>query len=544
MAGRSAVAVLAILFAVAAAPPQQTATPAMPADHAMFAESTQCIGCHNGLSTPSGEDVSIGTWWRASMMANAARDPYWQAAVRREITDHPTVAAAIENECSACHMPMAHVVAKRQGTMQGVMAHLGDVAAEHPATPHALDGVSCAVCHQIEPVGRIGREHFNAGFNVASQPALGGGRSVYGPFEIKPGHVRIMESATGFTPQKAAHTATSDVCASCHTLFTHAFNADGGVAGELPEQTPYLEWRHSAFAREERHCQSCHMPAVEEPVQIANVLGEPREGVSRHRFRGGNFFMPAILNRHRAELGVTATATELDRVAFRTREHLASSAATLAVSEPRRENGRLVFDVAVSNLAGHKLPTAYPSRRAWIHLRVSDATGAAIFESGALRRDGSIAGNVNDADGAKYEPHYETIDSPSQVQIYETILGAPDGSVTTGLLTATKYLKDNRVLPRGFDAKSAASEIAIYGGAAEDGDFVAGGDTVRFAVDTGDAPGPFRVEAALMYQPIGFRWAENLRATDAMETQRFVRYYEEAAAASAAVLARGARSGE
>ena len=30
-------------------------------------------------TTPSGEDVSIGVAWRATMMANSSRDPYWQA---------------------------------------------------------------------------------------------------------------------------------------------------------------------------------------------------------------------------------------------------------------------------------------------------------------------------------------------------------------------------------------------------------------------------------------------------------------------------------
>ena len=39
------------------------------------------------------------------MKANAARDPYWQAAARREMLEHPTAAAAIQGECSKCHMP-------------------------------------------------------------------------------------------------------------------------------------------------------------------------------------------------------------------------------------------------------------------------------------------------------------------------------------------------------------------------------------------------------------------------------------------------------
>ncbi len=55
----------------------------------LFVTSDQCISCHNGLISPKGEDVSIGGDWRSSMMANASRDPYWHAAVRREILVRP-----------------------------------------------------------------------------------------------------------------------------------------------------------------------------------------------------------------------------------------------------------------------------------------------------------------------------------------------------------------------------------------------------------------------------------------------------------------------
>ena len=66
----------------------------------LFQPSAQCMTCHNGLTTAGGEDVSFGTLWHPSMMAHAARDPYWHAGVRREVTDHPQAQAAIENECS------------------------------------------------------------------------------------------------------------------------------------------------------------------------------------------------------------------------------------------------------------------------------------------------------------------------------------------------------------------------------------------------------------------------------------------------------------
>ena len=48
----------------------------------LFADARDCLACHNNLTTPAGEDVSIGATWRSSMMANSARDPYWQATVR------------------------------------------------------------------------------------------------------------------------------------------------------------------------------------------------------------------------------------------------------------------------------------------------------------------------------------------------------------------------------------------------------------------------------------------------------------------------------
>src|ERR1700726_2549145 len=72
-----------------------------------FQTSDRCLACHNGLTTPSGKDVSIGFDWRSSIMANSARDPYWQASVRRGGLDHPEARAVIEDGCADCHMPIA-----------------------------------------------------------------------------------------------------------------------------------------------------------------------------------------------------------------------------------------------------------------------------------------------------------------------------------------------------------------------------------------------------------------------------------------------------
>jgi hypothetical protein len=502
----------------------------------LFVTGDQCMACHNGLVTPEGTDVSIGTDWRASMMANAARDPYWQAAVRRETLDHPTASAAIQHECAACHMPMTRYRAKLAGAKGEVFAHLPIGGSKEPAGLLAADGVSCTVCHQIGEE-KLGNEaSFTAGFVVDSRTAFGK-RHVFGPYDIDTGRAALMQSGSRFRPATGTHIQSSELCASCHTLYTHSLDGDGNVIGALPEQVPYLEWKHSGYA-DHRSCQSCHMPEVETDVPIASVLGEPRSEVSRHVFRGGNFFMPKILGFHGDELGVQALPQELETVSWRTEQHLKTSAAELTVKNVELSGERLVAEVLIRNLVGHRLPTAYPSRRAWVHLTVRDRAGNPVFESGRLESNGSILGNDNDADPERYESHYAEISSPDQVQIYEAIMAGPDDEVTTGLLTAVRYLKDNRLPPDGFDKTTAHEDIAVRGRAGDDADFDDGSDRVRYSVPVSPEDGPFKVQAELWYQPIGYRWAHNLSNRQAPEIDRFVTYYEQAADVSGIVLAR------
>ena len=502
---------------------------------AMFATADNCLACHNGLTTSKGEDFSFGKAWRASMMANSARDPYWQAAVRRETIDHPKAADAIEDECAICHMPMARTTAAAMGEPGQIFAHLplGEMGTHQAQL--AADGVSCTVCHQITPKGLGTRQSFSGRFIVDTTKPFGE-RPLFGPFPVERGRTRIMHSATGFRPEQSDHIRQSELCATCHTLYTTALGPDGKKIGEFPEQVPYLEWRHSDFVKQ-LSCLSCHMPAVEETSRMSSVLGEPRDGIGRHDFRGGNFFMLEMLNRYRADLAVQAEPAELDQAARTAVEHL-QTAATLELRIERRSGTQLPIEVTVTNLTGHKLPTAYPSRRAWIHLIVRDSSKRALFESGAMTPNGAIRGNDNDDDAARFESHHRTITSVDQVQIYEPILMDAGNRVTTGLLSAVRYAKDNRLLPRGFDKRTAQPDIAVYGEAVKDADFIGDGDRVRYLVPLPEGTGAVTVEAALMFQPIGFRWAQNLRGYDADEPRRFAKYYDSMSSSSAQALAR------
>ncbi|MFW6136267.1 MAG: hypothetical protein ACOC7N_05550 [Chloroflexota bacterium] len=492
---------------------------------ALFSASGACAACHNNLTDAGGSDVSIDTDWRSAMMANAARDPYWQAAVRSEVLDNPHLELVIEDKCATCHTPMAHTAAVVSGAETNLL-DAGFLEPDHPDHTFAIDGVSCTLCHQIEERGLDDAESFSGGFSIDPQRPPGE-RLVYGPFPPVPGPASMMQRASGYRPVEGPQTLRSELCATCHTLYTPYVDQGGEVAGTFPEQVPYLEWQHSAYA-DTHACQDCHMPPAQGAVRLASTGGgPPRRPFGIHRFIGGNVYVLNMLWAFGEDLGVTAASDHFARKVDQTLDQLQNRTAAVTVESLTVAEGRLSFDVVVENQAGHKFPTGFPARRAWLRVTVQDNEGNVVFASGAINPDGSIVGNDNDADAATtYEPHYQEISGPDQVQIYEPILEDVSGEVTTGLLRASRYRKDNRLLPSGFDKASAGEDVAVYGAAADDDDFGPGGDTVRYLVDLTGAQGALTVRVELLYQSIGYRWAEDLRRHDAAEIARFLTAYD------------------
>ena len=80
-----------------------------------FATAGTCVVCHQNNVDEAGNDVSNGEYWRSTMMANSALDPYYLASVSIEVAENPELGPAIEAKCSTCHMPMAHLSDAAQG---------------------------------------------------------------------------------------------------------------------------------------------------------------------------------------------------------------------------------------------------------------------------------------------------------------------------------------------------------------------------------------------------------------------------------------------
>lgn len=466
-----------------------------------FASAEDCRRCHDDLTDAAGSDVSLGHDWTMTPMANAARNPVWQAKVASELKRNPQLASVINQKCAKCHAPMAAVELAEAGLPVKILGKGGLVDPANPYHAAAMEGVSCTLCHQIEDTPELGSlAGFSGHFEVAPE------RVAYGP--VPDPLVDPMYTRTGYWALHAPHTQDSAVCATCHNLKTPFVDGDGELASgapetEFPEQTPYTEWEHSDFGPGrpgERSCQSCHMPETD-GVRIANrpLTAQPVDDFSRHQFLGANTTLLDLVDRNREALGVSegdyAAAAEATR-------GMLASAADLRITRAALDEGTLRLTLEITNRTGHKFPTSFPARRAWVHLRVSDADGRVLFESGRPRADGGIQGADGERKPARFEPHYRVITKADQVQIYEPVMGDTDAAVTQTLLRGAVYLKDNRLPPAGFHKAAVPGDVAVVGEALDDPDFDDGRDLLRYRIPVGTGGGTLRVEARLMYQTL------------------------------------------
>ena len=489
-----------------------------------FSGSGICALCHSSLTDQAGNDVSNDAQWRSTMMANAAKDPLWQAKISAEVALNPHVQEVIEDKCSRCHMGMARYQAITNGTAVGVLDQ-GFLDPAHSLHEAAMDGVSCTLCHQIQP-DALGSPDSFTGKYVIDTATFPPNRLIFGPYDQPVGNP--MQRNSGFQPTPGVQLTDSAHCGSCHTLYTPALDKDGNdLHYEFPEQTTYLEWEHSGFLKS---CQDCHLPDAVGSVVISNRprrLGA-RTPFGEHHYVGGNSFMVNLLKANGDVLGVTADANHFDDTIARTLIQLEQNTAKLTAHASRTADNLLVT-VDVENLSGHKLPSGLPSRRCWLHVVVTDANQNVIFESGKPLADGRIEGNdAEDADPATYEFHHNTITSPDQVQIYEPVMHTYESEVTYTLLRAFSYAKDNRLLPAGFNKVTASEDIAVRGKAFDDGDFTGGTDQVSYDIDVAGANGRLSITVELLYQTLSYPFITDLAKTNTELVNRFMGLYDPA----------------
>lgn len=329
---------------------QLAAQPVLPAPRVELSEfmsQQTCAECH----------AREADEWSRSAHAHAMRDPVFQALVTKAGAEAPDKRAF----CVSCHSNV--------GTVSGAI----DPDYSFATLPSiVLEGVTCESCHRVQsvrpPVG-------NAGHQLDPREPMQG--SVYAG-NLSPAHDTVKSDVIG----------AAELCGSCHDV----------RAGELPLEQPYAEWSSAPARADGQVCIDCHMPGSY-GESAPNYGLEPRP-IRRHTFVGPGALMWL------SEL----SPDEAREVQHEVEEQLSRSLAVELVvpAAAMAESSSTLRVVLENTVRGHRFPTGSSFfRQLWLRVRVTDASGRVVFDSGDADIQGEraaselwLSARLLDADGA------------------------------------------------------------------------------------------------------------------------------------------------
>jgi hypothetical protein len=459
-----------------------------------------CSSCHGGYD--NGHNIRPATTWKGSLMANAARDPIFWAALDVANNDLP----GIGEWCLRCHSPVGWLDG-RGGPPIGSADGCG-LSGEIDGTDNDFEGLTCSVCHRMQvnpspPPGQQSVYYENGQYWIddvscpsSFDPCRAGPYDYTGP-DPPPPHGWIHTD----------YQIGSDICGNCHNVTNPVLTLidENGVntGVPVPVERTYKEWTQSTFSQpgdDFLTCQNCHMPdATHDPAYPSTSDMINRTGdLPIHELVGGNTWVPQVLKGEYPNLGRDA---ELDATTAWAEEMLEAAASVELTVPPLVGVGsNLEVGVRVVNHSGHKLPTGYPEgRRLWLDVEVRDGTGAPIWRSGA------------------WDPASGALAQDPQLKVYEVKPGIWNRNGTSECDTEDGsgnplfhfvlndcIAIDNRIPPEGFtgmnDIETRPVNYTYPETSPGSGILVNYDDsayTVEIPISTG---GPLAVEATLRYQ--------------------------------------------
>jgi hypothetical protein len=420
----------------------------------------KCDNCHGGY------DISIEPAfnWAGSMMAQAARDPVWEACLAITNQDVPEAG----DLCVRCHSP--------QGWLGGRSVPTDGSA----LTTADREGVHCDVCHRMVKPAPLGvnpypTDQFYADNTytadqaylqsiTAIPPVSGNGMFIIDDDNAKRGPFSDAGAKHQFF--YSPFHQESAICGTCHDVSnpvylrnpddTYSANDFGQASPTFntydlfPVERTYSEWLMSDYNSAQgiyapqfggnkdyvSTCQDCHMRDVS-GVAANKTTAVYRDDLPLHDLTGGNTFIPVLVQQtHPGEVNQSALDSGIVRA-----ERMLTRAASLDLNVTESEDS-FTATVRVTNETGHKLPSGYPEgRRIWVNLIAKDINGDTLYESG------------------HYDQNTGILDHDSDVKIYEikpgldatiaTLTGYEEGPSFHFALN-NKIFSDNRIPPRGF----------------------------------------------------------------------------------------------
>ncbi len=471
MVVRSLIGIAIVMLASGVASAQQVAS--TPADFFMpgsqpggldqsLTSALSCSNCHTTIDESHGPQAR----WSASMMAQATRDPIFQACL-----DIANQDAAFAGEyCLRCHTPMGWMGGRSLPPDGSALAGAD------------FQGVSCIVCHRmVDPDhGATGGPPEDAGIRdsliasglLPAEPHTG--NYVLDPMDRRRGPYDLDADwiaaghPGGFIEfhqwRESPFHQTSELCATCHDINNPMYELQGDgsyalteldaphptqdKATQFPVERTYSEWAESAFAQGPidmggrfggnnplvSSCQDCHM---QDTSGFGCEIGGPplRHDLPQHNFNGANSWVLAAVR-----------ASYFDSETGLTEQSVADSIQRNKDMLARASDLELLVDgsmlrTRVINQGGHKLPTGYTEgRRMWVNVVFVDAEGVVLHEHGAYDKQ---TAELHEADTKVYQGEHG---------LDETVAALTGNSSGPGFHFAlnNKIFFDNRIPPRGF----------------------------------------------------------------------------------------------
>jgi hypothetical protein len=477
--------------------------------------------------------------WTATMMANAMRDPMFQAGLtiaNQDMSDSGEL-------CLRCHTPIGFIT--------------GDSS---PADGSALtqldyEGVNCNFCHRlVDPHGAVENPAEDPSILAALANAPDdshGGQFVLDPEDRRRGPFDLGVFFYHDYRESPYHREAL-LCATCHEVSNPAFTRSGGatpsasdtyvlntLASEHPTHAKtdeyaldrtFTEWALSDFGAGEVEmngrfggnqtavstCQDCHMPTTTGTACLPFLEGAVRTDLPQHDFNGANSWVPrAIFSLDQSnDLYVddfdNGQPLSVFEAAIARNKAMLRKASDLDLS---RVGNDLV--VRITNQTGHKLPTGFSEgRRMWIHVEFRGVNGVLLAEHG------------------HYDATTATL-TTNDTKVYEVRHGLDAAMATaTGLPAAAsfhnalnnKLYKDNRIPPRGFDnAAFEAGQAQPVGASYADGQYW---DDTTFPIPSGATS----ATVSIYHQTTSKEYVEFLRDENATDGKGDVAYDEWVAA--------------
>ncbi|MEZ5332448.1 MAG: hypothetical protein R2991_10450 [Thermoanaerobaculia bacterium] len=479
-----------------------------PLDQVLITPET-CAFCHSGYDAVH----NIEPWdtWAGSMMANAARDPVFWAAL--DVANHDI--PGVGEYCLRCHAPKAWLENRANADPKGGVGdadgcNLSGFVDDPTMGMNDFSSVQCHFCHRAmvndsPPPGEASVYTENAELWIDDLDSCEHGGDPEpcrrGPYDYSAGGNPAPHN-WAYSPY---HTA-STLCAACHNVTSPATTLIDEQGNDTmlpyPIERTHKEWTQSDFADSgsgvAAECQTCHMPSDPGPMAYAcSLFSNDHSGeLPIHQFAGGNTWVPEILRQKYPGLDRDA---EFQATAAWARQKLEEQAATIELSLPEgvAPGGTLHARVRVTNLGGHKLPTGYTEgRRMWLHVEARDATDTLLWESGG------------------YDSSTGVLTQDAQVKVYQTLRGTWDtgsgscvhtnggGAEIFHFVLNDCIVVDNRIPPLGFTGGSdpETRPVAYTYPEASPGVLVNYDDTEYAVPIPVDATSPVTVRATLRYQ--------------------------------------------